>query len=92
MGLMKGGLPSLQRTPLTPAELSQPSERIVTPIQILSVNLFALGVLLLIVGIDALLVPDYLIYKNVWYGLAGALVTAAGAISMTWGLRKQESA
>jgi hypothetical protein len=91
MGLMKGGLPSLRRVAPAPAGLRQPSSTIVSPFKILSVNLFALGVLLLIVGIDALLVPAYLIYKNVWFELAGALITAAGAIALIWGLRKPES-
>ncbi|MGP8124372.1 MAG: hypothetical protein ACLQEQ_00665 [Nitrososphaerales archaeon] len=91
MGLMKGGLPSFRRVPPTPAGLKQPGGSVVSPFKILSVNLFALGVLLLIVGIDALLVPAYLIYKNVWFGLAGVLITAAGAIALTWGLRKPES-
>jgi len=91
MGLMKGGLPSLRRTPSTPVGLRQPGGRVISPFQILSVNLFALGVILLVVGIDALLVPAYLIYKNVWFELAGALITGAGAIALTWGLRKPES-
>lgn len=91
MGLMKGGLPSFRRAPPTPAALKQSGGKVVTPIQILSVNLFALGIILLIVGIDALLVPAYLIYRNFWFGLVGVLITAAGVIAVTWGLRKPES-
>jgi len=91
MGLMKGGLPSFRRVPQPPGELKQLGGKVVTPIQIQSANLFALGVLLLIVGIDALMVPAYLIYKNFWYELAGVLITAAGAIAVIWGLRKPES-
>ena len=91
MGLMKGGLPTFRRTSLPPAGPIQPGGRVVAPIKILSVNLFALGVILLIVGVDALLVPAYLIYKNFWFELAGAMITAAGAIATTWGLRKPAS-
>lgn len=91
MGLMKGGLPSFRRVLQPPRELKQLGGKVVTPIQIQSANLFALGVLLLIVGIDALMVPAYLIYKNFWYELAGVLITAAGAIAVIWGLRKPES-
>ena len=88
MGLMKGGLPTFRRASLAPAGLKQPTGAVVTPVPILSVSFFALGVLLLIVGVDALLVPAYLIYRNVWYELAGVLITAAGAIAAVWGLRR----
>jgi hypothetical protein len=90
MGLMKGGLPSFRSPIVAPPALKQPTGRIVSPVQILSASYFALGVLLLIVGVDALLVPAYLIYKNVWYELAGILITAAGAIATGWGLRRPE--
>ena len=87
MGLLKGGLPSFSK-PLPQPGLGQPSAKVATPVQILSVNLFVLGIVLLLIGVDALLVPSYLIYKNQWYGLAGVLITLAGAISFVWGLRK----
>lgn len=91
MGLMKGGLPAIRRGPLAPGRTGRPREHVVSPVQILSANMFALGIILLIVGVDALLVPAYLIYRNFWYELAGALTTTAGAISLAWGLRTPES-
>jgi len=91
MGLMKGGLPSIRRQPSSVVPPTKESGmRVISPVQILSVNLFALGIVLLIVGVDALLVPAYLIYKNVWYGTAGVLVTAAGALALGWGLRSKK--
>ena len=91
MGLMKGGLPSFRSPGPAPATLRQPGGKVVAPVHILSASYFALGVLLLIVGVDALLVPAYLIYKNFWYELAGVLITAAGAIAMGWGLRRPDT-
>lgn len=96
MGLMKGGLPSFRRPSSTTVPgASQPTAAggggvVVSPVQILSVNLFALGIVLLIVGVDALLVPAYLIYKNIWYGTSGILLTAAGTIALAWGLRRKK--
>ncbi|MDA4121414.1 MAG: hypothetical protein OK404_03295 [Thaumarchaeota archaeon] len=88
MGLMKGGLPSFRRAP-TPTPATQiPGGRVISPIQIESGSFFALGLVILLVGVDLILVPGYLVYKNFWYELAGTLLTAAGTIAMLWGLRK----
>jgi len=91
MGLMKGGLPSFRRLPTTTAPVKLPSGRVVTPIQIGSGRYFAFGLLVLLIGADAVLVPGYLVYKNAYIELAGAMLTAAGAISMAWGLRKPKT-
>ena len=88
MGLMKGGLPSFGRFPTAPAPVQLPSGRVVTPVVLLSGRYFAFGLVLLLIGADAVLVPGYLVYKNIYIELAGAMLTAAGAISMVWGLRK----
>ena len=91
MGLMKGGLPSFRRLPTATAPVRLPSGRVVTPIQIGSGRYFAFGLLILLIGADAVLVPGYLVYKNAYIELAGAMLTAAGAISMAWGLRKPKT-
>ena len=91
MGLMKGGLPSFGRPSGTPAPVKLPSGRVVTPIQIGSGRYFVFGLVVLLIGVDAVLVPGYLVYKNTYLELAGAMLTAAGAISMGWGLRKSGS-
>ena len=87
MGLMKGGLPSFRRGPV-PSKVQLPSGRVVSPIQIASGRYFAFGLLVLLIGVDAVLVPGYLVYKNPYIELAGALLTAAGAIAAAWGLKK----
>ena len=89
MGLMKGGLPSFKRGP-GPVKVQLPSGRVVSPVQIVSGRFFAFGLLVLLVGADAVLLPGYLVYKNLYIELAGAMLTAAGAIAMAWGLRKPE--
>jgi hypothetical protein len=88
MGLMKGGLPSFGRRPSTPTVVKLPSGRVLTPVQLMSRRYFVFGLLVFLIGADAVLVPGYLVFKNGYIELAGALLTAAGAISMAWGLRK----
>ena len=88
MGLMKGGLPSFRRAPSAPAPVNLPSGRVVTPVAVLSGKFFAFGLVVLLIGVDAVLVPGYLVYKNMYFELAGALLAAAGAVSMLWGLTK----
>ena len=88
MGLMKGGLPTFGKGPGATAPVTLPSGRTVSPIQIGSGKYFAFGLAILLIGGDAVLIPGFLVYKNVYIELAGAMLTAAGAISMAWGLRK----
>ena len=90
MGLMKGGLPSFRRMPGALAPVKLPSGRVVTPVAVLSGRFFAFGLVLLLVGVDAVLVPGYLVYSNPYFVLAGALLAAAGAVSMFWGLRAKD--
>ncbi len=91
MGLMKGGLPSFGRAPTAPTPVKLPSGRVVSPVQIGSGRYLVFGLVVLLVGVDAVLIPGFLVYKNVYVMLAGALLTAAGAISVAWGLRKPEA-
>lgn len=91
MGLMKGGLPSF-RQPMAPAApVKLPSGRVITPLHIGSGNYFTLGLVIILIGVDAVLVPGYLVFRNPYYELAGALLTAAGAVSLVWGLRKPKA-
>ena len=94
MGLMKGGLPTFGKGPAPAAPAAPvklPSGRVVTPVRIGSGRYLAFGLAVLLIGLDAVLVPGYLVYKNAYIELAGALLTAAGAISVAWGLRKPGS-
>jgi hypothetical protein len=91
MGLMKGGLPSFRRVPVAPTQVKLPSGRVVTPMSLMSGRYFAFGLILLLVGADAVLIPGYLVYKNTYIELAGALLSAAGAVAMAWGLRTPET-
>lgn len=91
MGLMKGGLPSFRKTSSAPAPVKLPSGRVVNPVALMSGRYFSFGLVSLLIGVDAVLVPGYLIYKNTYFELAGALLAAAGATSMAWGLRKPKA-
>lgn len=91
MGLMKGGLPAFRRLPSAPSQVKLPSGQVVTPVQLVSGRYFAFGVIVLLIGVDAVLIPGYLVYKNFYFELAGLMLTAAGAISTLWGLRKPKT-
>jgi hypothetical protein len=91
MGLMKGGLPSFRRTTTVPSTVQLPSGRVVSPLQIASGGYFAFGLIVLLIGVDAVLIPGYVVYKNPYFELAGLLLTAAGLISMLWGIRKPKA-
>ena len=78
----------MRRTPTVPREVRLPTGRVITPVSIFSGNFFVFGLALLLIGVDAVLVPSILIYKNSWYELSGVLLAAAGLVSMLWGLRK----
>jgi hypothetical protein len=88
MGLMKGGLPAFRKAAAPSSPVALPSGRVLSPLHIGSGNYLAFGILVILVGVDALLVPGYLLFKNQYYELAGLMLTAAGAISALWGLRK----
>ncbi len=91
MGLMKGGLPSFRGTRTAPSQVQLPSGRVVSPVSLLSGRFFAFGLVVLLIGVDAVLIPGYLVYKNPYIELAGVMLAAAGAISMVWGLRKPKA-
>ena len=92
MGLMKGGLPSFRKMPSGPTSVQLPSGRVVTPVQLVSGRYFAFGIAVLLIGVDAVLIPGYLVYHNMYFELSGALLAAAGLISMAWGARKPKPA
>lgn len=91
MGLMKGGLPSFRRVPSAMGPVTLPSGRVVTPLKITSGLYFTFGLVLLLTGVDAVLVPGLLILRNPYFELSGALLAAAGGVSMLWGLRKPKT-
>ncbi|QQG49247.1 MAG: hypothetical protein HY247_02755 [archaeon] len=92
MGLMKGGLPTFRRAPAAPQMIKSPAGTVISPVHVISGNAFTFGVVVLLIGVDAVLIPGYLVYRNVWYELAGALLAAAGGISALWSLRKPSGA
>jgi hypothetical protein len=87
MGLMKGGLPSLRK-----AGLGGPAPHAVgqvpPPVPISNGGVFALGILLVILGIDAVLVPGYLVFKSDPMAAGGVLLTLLGLVAIYFGLKK----
>ncbi len=89
MGLMKGGLPSLRRGPALQKQAVQQGA-VAAPIPIMSGRLFGLGVVLTLLGVDAILVPGYLVVKSIPIAGAGAALAALGGALIYLGLRKPE--
>ena len=87
MGLMKGGLPTFGKArPVAPA---QPvAGKVYTPLPISSGGLFALGIILVLVGIDAVLVPGYLVFRSTPYVVGGVVLALLGLLAVYFGARK----
>lgn len=91
MGLMKGGLPSLRRglVVVSPAQV-QPA-RTYNPLPLSSGALFAVGILLVIIGFDAVLVPAYLVLRSVPIMAGGAVITVLGLFAVFLGSKMPRS-
>ncbi|HME19355.1 MAG TPA: hypothetical protein VKF15_06455 [Nitrososphaerales archaeon] len=88
MGLMKGGLPSLRKA-ATPAKLAPaPGVMVTPPVPMSSGKLLATGIILVVLGADAVLIPGYLVLKSIPVTGGGILLTALGGLAMYIGSRK----
>jgi hypothetical protein len=92
MGLMKGGLPSFRRQP-GPVKVGPTKGTIAVPSPIISNGVFfTLGIALLVIGIDAVVVPGYLVLKSTPIIGAGVALSLLGAYAMYLGSRKPKEA
>jgi len=86
IGILKGGFSLRGRQAVAGVPLPQ-TGRAYTPIQIRSGGLFSFGILLVLIGLDALLVPGVLLFRSADITAAGAIVTILGAIAVYYGTR-----
>ena len=92
MGLLKGGPPTFRRPPgAVQQKIVLPSGKVYTPISMASGRLFALGVLLMVVGVDVVLVPGYLVLKSLPVVGVGAAMMVLGLVSIYVGWKKPKS-
>ena len=84
MGLMKGGLPSFRRVGV-PTAAPVPGTKMIPPVPMSSGGLFTLGIVMIVLGVDAVFVPGYLVLKSPPAELAGAAIAVVGAIAMYLG-------
>lgn len=84
MGILKGGLPSFKRV--------QQAQKIVTasgktyiPIQIKSGKLVGFGIFLCLLGVDAILIPGYLLFGSIPLSVLGIILTVVGIICIYFG-------
>jgi hypothetical protein len=91
MGLMKGGPPSFRRAPgkVQPSTAVGPGP--ISPVQIASGRLYTAGLLLIVVGVDAVMIPGYLVLKSLPVIGAGGALTALGLFAMYLGSKKPKS-
>lgn len=86
MGLMKGGLPSFRKA--GPAGAKPPVGQAYIPLPISSGAMFAIGLVLLLVGVDAVLVPGYLVFKSMPLIAGGVVLALLGILAVFVGYRK----
>lgn len=86
IGILKGGFSLRGRQAVAGRQVPQPG-RVYAPIQIRSGGLFSFGVLLVLVGMDALAIPGYLLLRSGAITALGALVTLLGALAIYYGTR-----
>jgi len=88
MGLMKGGLPSFRKTAPAGAVKPVPGQ-VYTPLPISSGGIFAVGIVLVLVGIDAVLVPGYLVFKSAPLVAGGVVLALLGLLAIYFGTKKR---
>ena len=84
VGMLKGGAPSFRRRPSAPGP--QPG-KVFAPVPFASPRLFALGVLVLFLGVDAIVVPSIFLVRSPILLVAGAVLCAAGCYLVYKGTR-----
>lgn len=89
MGLLKGGPPSFRRPPgAVQQKIVLPSGKVYTPLSLASGRLFVLGIILVVLGVDAVVVPGYLVLKSAPVVGAGAVMVALGLLAMFFGWKR----
>jgi hypothetical protein len=88
MGLMKGGLPSLRKTAPAAGAVKPTVGQVFTPLPLSSGGFFAIGVVLLLLGIDAVIVPGYLVYKSMPLIAGGIVLAMVGVLAVYFGFKK----
>ncbi len=89
IGILKGGLPGRRTGP--PMGQTVGSGRTYSPVWISSGGQLVFGVALVVIGVDVLAVPGYLVFKSLPIIGAGAVLAALGVILAIRGsrIRKQ---
>jgi hypothetical protein len=84
VGLLKGGLPSFRRRP----SVEKPQAgKVFTPVPFTSPRLFALGVLVLFLGVDAIVIPAVFLVRSPILILVGAFLCGVGSYFVYRGTR-----
>lgn len=87
MGLMKGGLPSFRK--VAPAGAIKPTAgQVYAPLPLSSGGMFAIGIILVLLGVDAVLVPGYLVYKSTPLIAGGVVLALVGLLAIYFGSKK----
>lgn len=89
IGFLKGGLPTFGRKSVaTPKpQAPTPSGGAVTSLPMRSGKFYTLGIALIVIGVDAVAIPSFLLYHNFLIGGVGAAVTALGLLAFYLGIK-----
>jgi hypothetical protein len=85
IGILKGGLPGRRQGP--PVGETSGAGRMFTPEWLSSGGQLVFGIALVVIGLDAVAVPGYLVFKSVEIIGTGAVVAVLGAILAIRGSR-----
>jgi hypothetical protein len=92
MGLMKGGMPSFGKGLVKGTPVAGPGGKMVTPVQISSGGLLTFGIVLLLIGVDALLIPGFLVFRSAPIAIAGIVLAGIGFLVAFMGIGKPKGA
>jgi len=85
IGILKGGLPMKREGP--PVAQVMKSGRVYHPVALTSGAQIGLGILLVIVGLDAVFVPGYLVFHSMTIMLVGIALAVLGMLLALRGIR-----
>ena len=89
IGLLKGGPPSFgRRMPGATQPIPLPGGKVYAPLGIKSGSLYTLGITGIIIGVDFLAIPGFLLFSSPIIGGAGVALAVLGAFATYLGSKK----
>ncbi len=89
IGILKGGPPSFgRRMPVSPQQVQMPGAKAYTALGMKSGSLYTLGIAGIIIGVDFLAIPGFLLLNSTLVTGAGVALAVLGAVATYFGSKK----